>query len=141
MKCAKELELVRKQAIELWRKEALKEWKKLEEESKNFCDNVIGVHLNEIASNPQGGAIKYLVSLATYTDKYNHQVLCPLGRDGNKYADGTLSYSTNTNIRYSKEVLEEYLTAHCLTVQWGATDYMRYGWGSCEALTLIVSVE
>ena len=141
MMCASELAIVRNAAVMKWEKEKAESLARLVEASVSFCENTIGPELEKQALNPKGGLISTSVELASTTDNYGNEVLCPIRYDGKKYANGDLSYSPCKDKCYGRAFIEQYLHDHCLSVRWEDTTYNRYGCGSCHAYKLIVEVK
>ena len=141
MMCANELANVRNASMMKWENEKAEALACLAAASIEFCEKKIGPELERIARNPQGGIISVSHSLGVTWDSYNNRILCPICPDGEKYSDGTISKKLNTSVCYSQEMIEQYLSNHCLTVEWDKDSFSRYGHGSQPAMKLTVSVK
>ena len=140
MKYASELVEMRQKAKEEWEKEKVKTLAELLKNSIEFCETVISPALEKEALSAKKDVIKICIKLANEKDSYDNEVLYSL-HQGTIYANGSLSYTYDNKIAYSKIYVEKYLQEHRLSVDWVKTNYKRYGFGTCDAVYLIVEAK
>ena len=140
MKCASELREIRQKATEEYEKGRIKTLAELLKNSIEFCETVISPALEKEALSAEKDVIKICIKLAHEKDSYNNEVLYTL-HQGTIYANGSLSYTYDNKIAYSKIYVEKYLQEHCLSVDWVKTSYKKYGFGTCNAVYLIVEAK
>ena len=108
MKYASELVEMRQKAKEEWEKEKVKTLAELLKNSIEFCETVISPALEKEALSAKKDVIKICIKLANEKDSYDNEVLYSL-HQGTIYANGSLSYTYDNKIAYSKIYVEKYL--------------------------------
>lgn len=109
--------------------------------SIDFCETEVNNALNEMAKNPNLNDIHVRFFLDCTEDKYGNTILRPLLKQKIKYADGRSSYIPSDEKHYSKQVIEDYLSQHCLSVQWAEGVYYTYRHGPTFCKVLHVEVK
>lgn len=145
MKCAIELIEMKAEATRIWEKEeaikdmaAAKKYLVTCANTIDFCETFINDTLVNCAKTRK--PLEVFIKIKDDTDRLNNKLFYLITADGDKYADGTLSYSVNKRKVYSLEVLEEYLKQHCIKLERLYDQYKSYGIGviDCYAFRIYI---
>ena len=139
MMCAMELTAINFASKEIERKRREELIASAGARTIDFCEKEIGPVLCEKAKKASCDYIETNILFGVGSID-GVDVLYPLKDRGALYANGTHSFDEDTNKPMLKSVFTEYLSKHCLTVEWVKGYYHTYGCGQYSGQRMYVSV-